>query len=166
MATRTQYVEGLENVLRNLQALPKEIVSRSGGPAKIALSRGANVIRDEAIARAPVDSGNLQENIVSKRDAKPQMVGASEHFWVGVKGGARRKYANTKRNRGRQRVGKTYRVDGNAYYFRFLEFGTEKMQARPFLRPAFESKAPEALDVVTRELNAGIDRIVRKMRKR
>lgn len=165
MATSTVHVEGLENVLRNLQALPKELVSKSGGPAKNALRKGANVIRDEAIARAPRDSGFLATQIVSKRDSKPQYVNASEHYWVGIKGGAKRKYANTSRNRGKGRVGKGYQVEGNAYYWRFLEFGSEKMTPRPFLRPAFESKAGEALDTIVRELNSGIDNIVRKMRK-
>lgn len=32
-----------------------------------------------------------------------------------------------------------------AYYGRFVEFGTINMSARPFLRPAFDSTAPQAL---------------------
>lgn len=166
MATSTVHVEGLDNVLRNLKALPKEMVSKSGGPAKTALRKAANVIRDEAEMRAPKDSGFMASQIVSRRDSKPQLVGATEHYWVGVKGGGRRKYANTRRNRAKNRAGATYAVAGNAYYWRFVEFGTEKWGGKPFLRPAFESKKGEALDTFVREINAGIDKIVAKMRKR
>lgn len=34
----------------------------------------------------------------------------------------------------------------DAFYGRFLEFGTSKMAARPFLRPAYEAKKQEAAD--------------------
>lgn len=155
-------VAGLDGVLERLQALPAAIGAKGGGPARAALAKGARVFRDQAIANAPRDTGLLQESIVARRDSRPGMVGASEAYYVGVRRKARR-YANTKRNRGKGRAGKTYFVDGTAFYWLFLEFGTEKMAARPFLRPAFESRKEDALNVIVTEMHAGIDRAVRKL---
>lgn len=159
----TVRVAGLDGVLERLQALPAAVGAKGGGPARAALAKGARVFRDQAIANAPRDTGLLQESIVARRDSRPPwMVGASEAYYVGVRRKARR-YANTKRNRGKGRAGKTYFVDGTAFYWLFLEFGTEKMAARPFLRPAFESRKEDALNVIVTEMHAGIDRAVRKL---
>lgn len=161
-------VNGLEQTLARMQALPKHLVSARGGPARAALRKGAVVIQKDAKARAPVASGFMRDQIAVRRDGRPHLSGATEHYWVGVKLGKARRYANTKRNRGRARVGKTYMVEGNAYYWKFWEFGfthpkTGKQMARPFLRPAFESKKEEAVGVIVTELNAGLDRIVKKL---
>jgi HK97 gp10 family phage protein len=37
----------------------------------------------------------------------------------------------------------------DAYYWRYIEFGTSKMAARPFLRPAFEAKKEAAIEALT-----------------
>lgn len=158
----TVRVAGLDGVLERLQALPAAVGAKGGGPARAALAKGARVFRDQAIANAPRDTGLLQESIVARRDSKPHLIGASEAYFVGVKRKAKR-YANTKRNRGKGRAGKTYFVDGTAYYWMFAEFGTEKMAARPFLRPAFEARKEEALNVIVDELRRGLDRATAKL---
>lgn len=160
----TQTLHGLDGVLDNLKALGA-LASKRGGPVRASLAKGAKVIRDEAIKRAPERTGNLRDSIIMKRDPKPQMVGAAEVYWVGVKGGGRRKYAGTKRNRRNGRTGQEYEVSGNAYYWRFIEFGTEKLRARPFLRPAFEATKHEALNTIVTELKRGINRIQLKAAK-
>jgi HK97 gp10 family phage protein len=54
-------------------------------------------------------------------------------------------------------------VDSEAFYaVQFLELGTSKMQAKPWLVPAFESTAPEQVAAVTAELKAGIEKAARK----
>jgi HK97 gp10 family phage protein len=163
MAKTTVQIEGLADLKRRLEALPKEVGAKGGGPARAALFRGAKVIRDQAIANAPRETGFLISQIAALRSRNPRIYGATEMYSVGVKLGKARRYANTKRNRGKQRVGKTYNVEGNAFYWRFIEFGTEKRGATPFLRPAFESRKEDALDTIVRELGAGIDRAVRKL---
>lgn len=40
------------------------------------------------------------------------------------------------------------KVNRDGYYGLFIEFGTAKMAARPFIRPAFERKKQEAVDVI------------------
>jgi HK97 gp10 family phage protein len=49
-----------------------------------------------------------------------------------------------------------------AWYWLFIEFGTEKMPARPFLRPAFEARKEEALRVFQTALGKAIKRAARK----
>lgn len=166
MASEFQ-VRGLEGVLQALKNLPPEIVSKNGGPVKTAMRKAANVIRDEARRRVAYDANkpgpHVRDNIVSQRDSHPEKLGVNERYRVGVKGGAR-SFANTQKNRRAGKVGKKYTTVGTTYWWRFLEFGTEKMQAKPFLVPAFESKKDEALDVIARELDAGITRAAAKVR--
>ena len=57
------------------------------------------------------------------------------------------------------RHGKKYRKQGkkgnlsqDAWYWRFVEFGTRKMAARPFLRPALEAKRREAAQAMKERL--------------
>lgn len=42
---------------------------------------------------------------------------------------------------------------GDAFYGRFLEMGTSKMSARPHLRPAYEAKKNQVIEVMRKELN-------------
>ena len=163
MASELTTIRGLDGLLDALMALPPEVASKNGGPARVALAKGARVIRDDARLRAPVGkTGNLKKNIVMKRDSNPQRSGANERYTVGVRGGAKN-YANTKRNVRKGRAGKEYKTDGNTYYWRFKEFGTKKMPADPFLRPAFESKKEEALNVIASTLASGIERAAKKV---
>lgn len=158
-------VQGLDGVLEALQALPREVASKNGGPARAALARGARIIRDEARRLAPVDSGSVRDNIVMKRDTQPQRAGANERYRVGVRGGSLSTYSNTARNRRKGVVGQKYEKAGATYYWRFLEFGTAKMAARPFLRPAFETKKEAALKEIVSSLSKGIARLARKLAK-
>jgi HK97 gp10 family phage protein len=45
----------------------------------------------------------------------------------------------------RVRVGGRY-IRGDAFYWPFVEFGTAKVRARPFLRPAFEARKERAVE--------------------
>lgn len=44
-----------------------------------------------------------------------------------------------------------------------LEYGSEKQPAEPWLRPAFATKAPQAIQTIEKELLAAIQRVVRKL---
>lgn len=154
-------VRGLKELADALRALPKELASKNGGPLAVALRKAANVIKNEAKARAPVATGLLKKNIIVRRDRKlPPDV--NEMFELRVKA-VKKKYANNKRNRRMRRDGNAYDVDGSAFYWRFLEFGTKKMRARPFMRPAFEAKKEAALQTFTTELAKAIDKANHKV---
>jgi HK97 gp10 family phage protein len=154
-------VEGLKELQEALKALPAEIQKR---PLRSAVSAGAKVIVDEAKRRAPQgETGNLRKALYRYRSRSQSGTG-KETFLVGVRKG-KKQYADTAKNRRLSRVGKKYTVEGEAFYWRFLEFGTSKMAARPFLRPAFESKKMEALDTIKKKLAEAIDRTAKRLKK-
>jgi HK97 gp10 family phage protein len=159
----TVNVEGLDGLLDRLKALPKEVSGKNGGPAKKALISGSKIIRDEARRRAPKETGLLSSNIIHYR-AKLSS-GKAELIKIGVRS-KKHTYANTRLNVRRGRVGETYESRGNAFYWYFFEFGTEKMQARPFLRPAFESKKDEALEEIAKNLRKQITLLERQVVKK
>ncbi|MGY6085113.1 HK97-gp10 family putative phage morphogenesis protein [Stenotrophomonas sp. SM006] len=157
-------IDGLDGLLRSLREAPKAIQGRA---VQTGMRKGGNVIRDDARRRAPKESGFMASQIVTRRanSRSRQRAGVGqggEYFTVGVKTGRRRKYANTKRNRRRGRVGKVYEEAGWAYYWRFVEFGTKKMRASPFLTPAGEAKGPEAAQVIINETWAALDKQLKK----
>jgi len=55
---------------------------------------------------------------------------------------------------------------GPAFYWRFLEFGTSKMPARPFMRPAAQAGSGRASAVAIEEMKKGIERVAKKLAKR
>jgi len=157
-------LDGLEGILDTLKKLGKE-ASKRGGPARKALFQGAKVIRDAARQNAPVDTGALKKNIVAARDRNPASDGAAEQYFVGVKGGARKPYADSKKNRRKGNVGKTYETAGSTYYWRFLEFGTAKRPPVPFLVPAFEQNKEAALEAVTKTMRVEVDKLAERLAK-
>ena len=156
MAIDTQQLKGADLFLTKLRLMPKEIVSKRGGPIKSALRRGALVIALQAqenirnITARPdedgyVSTGTLAASVVVRRDPRPQRSGANERYRILV---ARRRYPD----------GKTRTVATG----RYLEYGTEHRAPTPWLTPAYFSKRQEALDTVIEELRRSIDRYWKK----
>lgn len=44
----------------------------------------------------------------------------------------------------------------DGYYGKFVEFGTVKMRARPFMAPGYENAKSQALDKIAQELRKGL----------
>lgn len=151
-------LKGLNGVLRTLQELPAEVVSKNGGPVKIALKRGAQVILREAalnLARSTEalgtddyeTTGLLLSALVATRGKAPSG-GNGERYLVRVK---KLKY---------NRPGPETNTRATASW---LEYGSEKQPAEPWLRPAFASSAPQAIQTIEKELLSAIQRVVRKL---
>jgi HK97 gp10 family phage protein len=153
----TVRLTGLDGVLQTLKSLPPEVVSKRGGPVKSALRKGALVILREAklnlahstesLTGDDTSTGLLQKSLIASR-GKPPSGTNGERYLVRIK---KRSY---KRN------GKTVTTQQTA---NFLEYGTEKQRAEPWLRPAFNAKAQQAISTVETELLKGIDRVVKKL---
>ena len=153
---------GLEQLKKALNQLPVEIQQKA---LRSAVSASAKVVVDAAIAKAPAgDTGNLKKAIYRYRSRSGSGTGG-ETYLVGVRKG-KKAYANTARNRRLNRVGKKYTVEGEAYYWRYLEFGTVKMQAKPFMRPAFEGSKSRILDVMKERLGKAIQDQAKKLAKK
>ena len=117
-----------------------------------AASKGATLIRNEARVLAPKDTGEMARDIMVKRERS-----AGDHiasYSVFVRSGKKSRLAGRKRDMNR-----------DSYYWRFLEFGTRKMPAQPFLRPAFETRKEGAVDAVGAELDKRIQQEANDLRR-
>lgn len=143
-------VEGLEELVKALKELPIEIQKR---PLRSAVSAASKLIADSAISKVPVDTGNLRKAIYRYR-SRSESGNGRETFFVGVR-------------KGKKKVnGRTVTTQGEAWYWRFVEFGTKNQRAQPFLRPAFESNKSEAIEKMKMQLKKAIDNQVRKLSRK
>jgi HK97 gp10 family phage protein len=152
-------LSGLDGVLELLQKLPAEVVSKKGGgPVARSLRKGAKVIHtaaksnlEHAIAKGGDDStGLLLQNLVVTRGKAPT-------------GGNGERYLVRVRRKSYQRKGESVSTLKTA---QIMEYGSEKQQATPWLRPAFQAQAQNAINTTVAELNKDLDRIVKKLSKR
>lgn len=152
-------LEGLNGVLETLKSLPPEVVSKRGGPVKSALRKGARVIWQQAKTNLEAVTGNtddegkqystglLLKNLMVTR-GKPPFGGKGERYLVRVR---RKSY---------QRKGKSTTTLATA---NLLEYGSVKQPMEPWIRPAFQAKAEQAIRVTEAELLRQIDRVVKKL---
>lgn len=151
-------LDGLDEVVRRMKALPAAIAGNKGGPIRKALYAGAKLVRDAAKENAPVKTGALRDAIILYRDRNPAAVGANEHYSVGV----RKIKINRKVARLLRRIkasGKTIRTD-DTFYWRFAEFGTSKQAAKPFMRPAIDNNVGAVTEAITSTFTAEVDKAV------
>lgn len=159
-------MEGLEELRRALRMLPENVQKNVLASAT---QKGAIVIRDDARPRVPVlqqadprrKAGALRDAVRATRGKRNGSVGSA---FVYVR--MLTKKAIAKFKRGRAAAG--LRVKGAAnpddpFYWRFVEFGTSKMAARPFLRPAFEAKKIDAAERIKDALREGIEKEAAKV---
>lgn len=140
-------IEGLKELAAALRALPEK-VARNG--LRAGVYAGAKVIQDEARLRAPVYTGpveqghpppgTLKRSIIMKQ-IREESGPRNQVFYVLVRSG--KKY---------RKQGKKGDKSQDAFYWRWVEFGSMKMAARPFLRPAFEAKKQAAVEAMKEKL--------------
>jgi len=140
-------VEGLKELEDELLGLPGKIADQT---LQAALTMAALPIVNEARVKVPVahaayklygggtaDPGWLRQHIVRKK---------------------------VKKTSNSAEVIVTITDKRQAYFWKFIEFGTSKMPPRPFMRPAFESKSSEALDRFVDRLKTGIEKAVTRIK--
>lgn len=94
-----------------------------------AMRKAMKIVQAEAKNNAPVDTGELKKSIK-------------------VRAGKRRRGAITI----------DVRTQDPNHKEKFLEFGTVKMAARPFMRPAYDTKGEQAKKQAIAEILEGIER--------
>lgn len=124
-------VRGLEELIKKLNDLPKKLENRV---IRAAVRQGANIIKEKAQSYVPENTGALKKSIkVSGAKAKPGVIS----FKI-------RPTNNTKKGI-------------SVFYGRFIENGTSKMVAKPFMRPAFDEAGDEVIgkviDTIKSKLN-------------
>lgn len=154
-------LNGLDNVLNLLKNLPPEVVSKRGGPVKAALRKGALVVFKQAQANlyratANVSTGDdegtglLLKNLVITRGKEP----------IGSKG---ERYLVRVRRKSYARKGEPVTTLKTA---QLLEYGSSVQPAEPWLRPAFNATAQQAIQTIEQELIRSLDRVVNKLGKK
>lgn len=150
-------VTGLDGVLALLHQLPPELVSKRGGPVKLALKKAAKIILVEAqqnLQRA-IDAPGKTGVTVSTGFLKSSLVMTRGKLFAGENG---EKYLI------RFKRGK-YPNHPNVSAYKsavFMEYGSEGRAAIPYLRPAAIMKGQAAVTEFEREIVKGLDKILKK----
>lgn len=160
-----RHVQGLDQVIANM----RHIVSEKGikGHMRKAVLAGSYVVRDAARAKAPVWTGRLQAAIITKYIPEQSKAGTVTYFVLAKSGKkfSQQSFMQRGFDMTNWRATKTKVVGLDAFYWRFVEFGTYKMPAQPFLRPAFDENRDRALGMITLYLKQGFDQSVRAFGK-
>jgi len=165
---------GLDNLLGTLDTVTYDM-KRKGG--RFALRKAAQVVQKQAQANArrlddPATEEDIAENIAVRWSGRTFKRTGNLMFRIGVRGGAR-SYANTRANVRAGRAGQTYQTGGDktnpggdTWYWRLLEFGTENMAARPFMRPAATQAADAATSEFITQYEKALARAIRRANRR
>ncbi len=135
------HIDGLDELARVLHAMGPDLAKNA---LRAGVRAGAKVIADEARATNLDDTGRTDRAIYIKH-IREESTASQQTFYVGVRSGRRER----KKNR-------------DAYYWRYIEFGTAHIAAHPFMRPAFESKKLAAVEAIRARIAARIKRWEKK----
>jgi len=142
MAVSFKFSGGAE-IARALEALDQKVKKKLLRQAVVA---GAQVVKKRAkeIARTKgvQDTGALIRNIAGKVEKTNSDTYAQINIGV--------RHGKPKKNAKRQ---------DDPFYWHFHEFGTSKMAARPFMRPAFEESKDDVVTAMTERLKKGLESI-------
>ncbi|AFM76104.1 MULTISPECIES: HK97-gp10 family putative phage morphogenesis protein [Enterobacteriaceae] len=140
---------GLNDIAKDLEALSR---AENNKVLRDATRAGAEVLKEEVIARAPVRTGKLKKNVVvvTQKSRRRGEISSGVHI-RGVNPRTGNSDNTMKANNPR-----------NAFYWRFVEMGTVNMPPHPFIRPAFDVRQEQATEVAIRRMNQAIDEALSK----
>lgn len=147
---------GMDSLLGKLDEISDDL-RRKGGRA--ALRRAGNVIVDKAKANArqldDTSTGrSIADNVALRWNGRLFKQTGNLGFRIGVAHGAvLQKHPDKSAN-------------APTPHWRLLEFGTEKMKAQPFMRPAAESSIDQVVTTFGTEYELEIDRAIKRARKK
>jgi len=142
----TYRMSGFTEIEGWLQALPEKVGERA---LRSAANAGATVIKDEVVLRAPQSSGRLKRAVYQKH-IDERSGETNQTYFVGVRQG-------TKTAAGRKDLA------NDAFYWRFVEYGTSKKPAEPFIRPAWESRSLDAVEAMRERLREKVTEAIAEM---
>ena len=159
-----EHIEGLDGVINRMRQLSNPRKQKNA--ATRAARKAMAVVRKEAVANAKrLDDKETGERIWKNITIKPSKTkNGFVLMRVGVRGGAR-SYAATRENVRSGRVGQQYATDGSkdnpggdTWYWRYHEYGTSKMPARPFMRPALNNNVDGVQDGFVTDFKDQLDK--------
>jgi len=174
---------GVDEITKKLKALSVDMRLKGG---RAALRKAGNVVLAQARANAasvndPKTPEEIAKNLVMRWSPRAFKRTGDLMFRVGILGGARRPVddkAARKTERRRKRLGQASlealgeikgagagNPGGDTYYWRFLEFGTEKNPPQPFMRPVMAQVGTAPVDVFVKEYSKALDRAIKRQQK-
>ncbi|WP_092281497.1 HK97-gp10 family putative phage morphogenesis protein [Pseudomonas prosekii] len=159
-------MDGLNSLLGKLKAVNYDVKQKGG---RSALRKAAAVIRDKVKEGAvrvndAATSEEIEKNVTIRWSSKRFKTTGDLGFRVGIMGGAK-EYNNMHTRKGGRRG--TYAVGGSSenpggdtFYWRFVEFGTSRVAARPFMRPALAESIEQATAVFVTEYEKAVMRAI------
>jgi HK97 gp10 family phage protein len=146
-------LSGVDGLLARLKKFPDKLQQAAG--RKSARKAMAIVRRAaQAASRAmddPASAERIWKNIYLQQSRRQSKRVGGVVMRVGVSGGARRPVGPD--------PNASAQPGGDTRHWRYVELGTEKTPARPFLRPAFENNTQAVVSTLITELNREIDQI-------
>lgn len=160
MATKvTLKVEGLRQLGEKFAKLDEKTQKKV---IRSAVRKSAALVRDFAKSHHSNwqnQTGSLEAAISTRRATKESRPGLE--VWVlGVFKTRSRAGKNTSRL---SKDGKVIQLTALPYYWKFLEYGTVKMTARPFLRPALDANKQKASDKMAEVLAEELKKAVAEL---
>lgn len=169
MADFEANIEGADALAKALREVAPKLRAKV---IRGALRKGGNIIKAEAKQRAPVlkqphpnrKPGTVRDAIAVRSSKQARQAG-DEGVFVNVRPAKGAKFRNLGtiagvRVRAKVRASQRGAQSRNdPYYWRFVEFGTARMRAQPFLRPAADAKGRVALDMVVQAIDAGLKKL-------
>jgi HK97 gp10 family phage protein len=163
-------IDGLKEADANLGLLSKatgrnvlmRVLARAGQPIA---ERAAELAPDDPDTSSP----DLHTSIVVSPSLK-NPVGKAEYAQVLTEGGTKAEAVQALRDARRAGGGAFAEMfvgpSADIHHGHLQEFGTDHHGPHPFLRPAFDEKGPEALEIIKTDLGSEIGKAVSRMRKR
>jgi HK97 gp10 family phage protein len=162
-------LKGGKELVKMLHELPAELVSKRGGPVRLALRKAAMAIRDEESRRFqaltshdPENTGLLDRSIIAKRGRVDPGFKGEKYIVTFKRYVYLKSFLSNVKKLGTGQKMDTVTTRKTAQIF---EYGSSHQSPRPFIRPAFNAKAGEAVDIFMSELKRRIDIINKKVAK-
>lgn len=148
-------LQGIEELTAKFKSINKDVKYKGG---RFALRKAANLVANNAKQNAniiddPATGRSIADNIAVRFSSRTFKKSGNLMFRVGVKHGA-------VLNRGGEKHAKA-----PTPHWRLIEFGTEKMRANPFMRPALENNVGAATNEFISQYKKSIDRAIKKASK-
>lgn len=148
-------IKGLAELEKALEQFPDRVARNILAGA---VRAGAVVIQKEA--RNKVKDSGQDHWLYSRRTEKMKRDG-THYKAILIKSGSLRKGIKVRLapRKSRERpIEYWVYVSKKLWYWRFVEFGSSKMSAKSFMRPAFESEKKKAVEAIKEYLAARIDK--------
>jgi len=149
----TQFgLQGVEELLGKFASIKSDVKYKGG---RFALRKAANLVAKSAKEGAetiddPATGRSIADNISVRFSSRTFKRSGDLMFRVGVKHGAVLK-------KGGEKV-----ANSPTPHWRLFEFGTEKMAAHPFMRPALENNVSSATNEFVSQYKKSIDSAIKK----